>query len=283
MLRNKRYIGIYTYKDMEIKDGIPRIVSNELFEQVAERLEKNKKAPAHFKAKAEYLLTTKLFCGNCRNMMTGESGTSKTGRIYNYYKCNHARKKLCHKKPVKKDYIENFVVDECRALLTDENIEKITVEVMRISEQEQDKSNIKRIKKLITENGRKQGNILAAIAECDQDTVRKPLYGHLAALEEERIQLEQQLSEEQLSHMSITKDEIKFFLNHLKKGNINDVKYRQTLINVFLNSVYLYDDKLTLVFNSSSHPTTIEIDLLDEIEANNKDYESSYLVSNAPS
>ena len=232
MLRNKRYIGIYTYKDMEIKDGIPRIVSNELFEQVAERLEKNKKAPAHFKAKAEYLLTTKLFCGYCKEMMTGESGTSKTGKMYNYYKCNRARKKECHKKPVPKDFIENFVVGECRALLTDENIEKITVEVMRINEQEQDKSNIKRIKKKITENGRKQGNILAAIAECEQENVRKPLYGHLAALEEERGRLEQQLSVEQLSHVSLTEDEIKFFLSHLRNGNINDEKYRQTLVNL---------------------------------------------------
>ncbi len=282
MLRNKRYIGIYTYKDMEVKDGIPRIISDELFEKVAERLGKNKQAPARSKAKAQYLLTTKLFCGHCNEMMTGESGTSKTGRIYNYYKCNHARKKLCHKKTVKKDYIENLVIDECRTLLTDENIEKITVEVMKISEQEKDKSHIKLLTKQLKENERKRNNVVTAIAECDLEAVRKTLYEHIPVLEEERKHLEMQLSTEQLSRVSLTEPEIKFFLSHLKNGNMNDEKYRQTLVNVFINSIYLYDDKMTLIFNSSNYPANIEVDLLGEVEANNKDYESSFLVSNAP-
>ena len=44
-------------------------------------------------------------------MMTGTSGTSKTGKIHNYYKCNNAiYKKSCDKKTVKKDLIERFVV-----------------------------------------------------------------------------------------------------------------------------------------------------------------------------
>jgi DNA invertase Pin-like site-specific DNA recombinase len=282
MLRNKRYIGIYTYKDTETKDGIPRIVSDEVFNQVAERLAINKKAPARAKAKVAYVLTTKLFCGYCRNMMTGESGTSKTGKLYHYYKCNHARKKLCHKKPVHKDFIENFVVNECRALLTDDNIEEITVEVMRINEQEQDQSTIKRLKKSLSENERKRANMLAAIAECDIDSVRKLLYEHMATLENERLRLEQQLSIEQLSAVSMTKDEITFFLSHLRNGNINDEKYRQILVNVFLNSVYLYDDKLTLIFNTSHYPASVEVDLLNEIEAQNKDFESSFLELNAP-
>lgn len=46
MLKNKRYIGIYTYKGTEIPDGMPRIISDELFEKVAEIMAKNKKAPA---------------------------------------------------------------------------------------------------------------------------------------------------------------------------------------------------------------------------------------------
>ena len=63
MLKNKRYIGIYTYKGTENPGGIPRIISDELFNKVAEIMKKNKKAPARARAKVEYLLTTKLFCG----------------------------------------------------------------------------------------------------------------------------------------------------------------------------------------------------------------------------
>ena len=83
MLHNRKYIGEYKYRNIIHKNGIPAIVPIELFEKVQKRLAKNKKAPARYKAKEEnYLLTTKLFCGKCGAFMVGESGTSKTGRIY---------------------------------------------------------------------------------------------------------------------------------------------------------------------------------------------------------
>ena len=58
ILSNKRYIGTYTYKDTEIPNGIPRIVSDELFNKVQVVLKKNKKAPARARAREEYLGST---------------------------------------------------------------------------------------------------------------------------------------------------------------------------------------------------------------------------------
>lgn len=46
MLRNRRYIGEYIYRDTVVPGGIPVIIPQELFDRVQERLEKNKKAPA---------------------------------------------------------------------------------------------------------------------------------------------------------------------------------------------------------------------------------------------
>ena len=60
-----------------------------------------------------FVLTTKLFCGKCGSMMAGESGTSKSGAKYYYYKCSKAknkRKGCCDLKPIRKDAIERFVV-----------------------------------------------------------------------------------------------------------------------------------------------------------------------------
>ena len=66
ILGNKRYIGTYTYKDTEIAGGIPRIISDELFNKVQEVLKKNKKAPARARAKEEYLLTDRKSVGRER-------------------------------------------------------------------------------------------------------------------------------------------------------------------------------------------------------------------------
>lgn len=78
-----------------IPDGIPAIIQRDLFERVQQRRVGNKKAPSRTKADEEYLLTTKLFCGDCGRLMVGESGTSGTnGAKYCYYKCGGAKRRL---------------------------------------------------------------------------------------------------------------------------------------------------------------------------------------------
>ena len=64
ILKNRRYIGEYSYRDIVIPNGIPAIVPQDLFDRVQEKIEKNKKAPARAKTEVDYLLTTKLYCGH---------------------------------------------------------------------------------------------------------------------------------------------------------------------------------------------------------------------------
>ena len=104
---------------------MPRIIEDELFERVQHILDRNKKAPARSRGREEYLLTTKLFCGYCREMMTGYGGTGKSGKAYHYYACNNFKRRKCKKKVIGKEKIEDHVVLECRKLLTDSNIERI--------------------------------------------------------------------------------------------------------------------------------------------------------------
>ena len=65
LLKNRRYIGEYSYRDVVVPDGIPAIVPMDLFDSVQVRMTKNKKAPARHKAVDDYILTTKLHCGKC--------------------------------------------------------------------------------------------------------------------------------------------------------------------------------------------------------------------------
>ena len=273
MLQNKRYIGIFTYKGKEYPGKIPRIISDELFERVTEIMNKNRKSPASAKAKEEYLLTTKLFCGHCKAMMTGICGTAKAGKVYHYYICNGAKKKICNKKTVRKDYIEDLVIKECYKLLTDKNIERIAKAVVAVCEAGQDTTNLKSLKLSLTKNEKKHKNLMNAIMECDIESVRKSLYLEVAPLEEEHLRLEKEIALEQKNHPVLTIPKVKFFLTQLKNGNINDIKYRKTLISVFINRIYLYDDKITIIFNSGDKTVTINDILLSEIEKEHKQNE----------
>ena len=266
ILKNKRYIGIYTYKGNEIHDGMPRIIYDELFNKVSEIMEKNKKAPARSKAKVEYLLTTKLFCGHCKEMMTGYSSTGKKGKIYNYYICNGRKAKKCDKKLVSKDYIEDLVVSCCRKLLTPSNIERIAKEVSSICENERDTSNLRYLQKRLTDIQRKRENGLESVLETENKRLREDIYKKIEQLDIEIEQIKEEISNEEAPLPSLTEPKIRFFLTALKKGNINDIKYRKMLIKIFINKIFLYDDRITITFNSGDDTITINDRLLSELE-----------------
>ena len=140
MLHNRKYIGEYRFRDVVVTNGIPAIVSRDLFDRdrVQERMASNRKTPAKHKAQEEYLLTTKLFCGKCKCMMAGESGTSQNETTYRYYKCPGVKyHRGCDKKTVRKDWIEDRVIQQIKAVIFDDDlIEKLADMVIKVQEQE---------------------------------------------------------------------------------------------------------------------------------------------------
>lgn len=267
LLKNKKYIGTYTYNGTEVANAIPRIISDDLFEKVQERLNMNKKAPARSKSKAEYLLTTKLFCGHCKEMMTGMSGKGKLGKVYNYYNCKGRQAKKCNKKMVDKNRIEDLVIKKCLEQLTDSNIQAIAKEVVAICESEKDTSTLKHLKTQLSKNEKKQANAMEAVIECEHKSIRDQLYDKILVLEKEHKELEKEIAKEEALYPKLTIPQIKFFLTSLKDGDINDIKYRRILIKVFINKIFLYDDKITIIFNTSDSPVTVHEELVDEIES----------------
>ena len=52
----------------------------------------------------------------------------------------------------------------------------------------------------------------------------------------------------------------------LQKSNFDDPLNRRAVINIFLNKIYLYDDKFRLVLNGRGQPVEIDNIMLDEID-----------------
>ena len=263
LLRNKRYIGYYIYKDTETPGGMPRIIEDELFERVQHILERNKKAPARSRGREEYLLTTKLFCGYCREMMTGYGGTGKSGKAYHYYACNNFKRRKCKKKVVRKEKIEDRVVLECRKLLTDRNIERIAAAVADVCKTDQDTSAIKRIKAAIQEADTAIENLWKAL---ERGQAVDMITERIEKRKQEKAELQGQLAVEMGKQVTLTAPQVRSFLYALKCGDIDDENTRRGIINIFLRAVYLYDDRMTLFFNGGERPIILDDVLLDEIE-----------------
>ena len=257
MLSNRRYIGEYSFREIVVPDGIPAIVSLDLFERVQERLAKNKKAPARAKAEEAYLLATKIFCGHCGTSMNGESGKSHNGTIHRYYKCHAVKKKLndCKKKSVKKEWIEDLVVKETMAMLMDDDaIEAIVSMLMRI--QDEDNTDLPMYEKQLRETETAIENAVNAILG---GMVSKTLQTKLTQLESAKEELEKRIAEEKLEKPKIPEDFMRFWLHRFRKLDTTKESHRQMLIDTFINAVFVHDDKLLLTFNFKDGTRTITL------------------------
>ena len=279
ILMNKRYTGVYMFNGSEVKNGLPRIIDDSLFEKVNQIIQKNKKAPARSRAKDEYLLTTKMYCGVCGEMMIGVSGTSKTGKTHKYYICKNARKRQCEKDVVKKDFIEDLVVHEARRILSKKNIASIAKEVVRMSKVSQESSILAGLERRHSDNQKSIKNLMSAIEMGNiTDIITKRIY----EINVEQAELEKQIVEERKGRVVLTLHDVEFFLNQLKLGRMNDIKYRKALINTFVSTIYAYDDKIVIVFNTGDRTTKLTEEVQNSVEILMSEYTSSTMNSSAP-
>ena len=254
MLRNRKYIGEYKYRDIVNPNGIPAIVSQDLFDRVQERMASNKKAPAKHKAEDEYLLTTKLFCGKCQCFMVGESGTSHTGFVHRYYKCvsvkNH---KGCDKKSVQKDFIENLVIEQIKKLIfDDELIEKLTDTVMEL--QGKENTALPLLRKQYADTQKAIDNMLNAI---QQGILTPSTKERLESLEEKKSELSTQIIKEEMTKPTLTREQVLFWFHRFRKLDTTKLEHRRRLIDSFVNAVFVYDDRITFTFNYKDGTKTI--------------------------
>ena len=254
MLKNRRYIGELKFRDVVVPDAIPPIVPLELFDDVQEKIAKNKKAPARRKAEDDYLLTTKLHCGCCGALMFGESGTSRTGEVHRYYKCATVKKKKgCKKKTVRKQWLEDLVVNQTMQLVRDDAaMESIIAKVMEL--QDRENTNLPLYEKQLRDAESGIQNMLNAIQAGILTSSTKE---RLEQLEETKRELEARIAEEKLAKPKIKEEFIRFWLMRFRKLDMSLKDQRQALVDTFINSIYLYDDKVLIAFNYKEGTQTI--------------------------
>ena len=254
MLKNRRYIGELKFRDVVVPDAVPPIIPLELFEDVREKIAKNKKAPARRKAEDDYLLTTKLYCGKCGALMFGESGVSHTRKMYTYYKCAAAKKKkTCDKKAVRKQWLEDLVVNETMKLVEDDaSMNAIIAKVMEL--QNQESTDLPIYEKQLKETEVGITNMLNAI---QMGILTSSTKERLEALEEQRKELQARIAEERLAKPKMKEEFVRFWLLRFRKLDMTQPEQRQALVDTFINAIYLYDDKVLITFNYKEGTETV--------------------------
>lgn len=272
MLSNEKYTGTYVYGDIRVEGGMPAMVPVEIFEQVRERLVDNKKRSSKFRAKTDYILSGKLFCGECGEAMTGFSGVGRNGVVHYYYRCNGVQKKNgCHKHHEKKEQIETEVCRIAKQAFEGMDKRRTAEELHELYIQAVAVKSLPAVEQDIADTHKQISNLTRAIAESGGN---KFIYDKLSELTERMQQLEDE--HEVTSRMAEnvpSVEQLMIMIDDIMNVDINTPEGRKTFIDVMIAKVYAYDDKLTIIFNDKER--TAKDITLSEIEKASADCLSS--------
>lgn len=268
ILSNERYMGTYLFKDIiRQENAIPAIVSKEQFESAQRMKERNRKMPSSRWSYSKYLLTSKLFCGECGSPMVGKSGYGKQKVKYNYYTCLKHVKKECRKKSVRQDILEKIVIDEIMSVLSDPDTFDYIVELIWKYRKESDRLSDE-IENITHNLNKTEEAIANLVKSVEQGMPYSLVQSRMQELTDEKAIYTRLLGEKQASQKSeLTKDEIREFYGQFvnTSHHTDDLFFTENkkIVDCLINSVYLYDDRVVVSLNCCDEvrPCVIEQEL----------------------
>ena len=243
MLRNEKYSGVYRYGGEVYTDMYPQIVPPETYKKVRALLLKNK----HGKQSTTtvYLLRHKLYCGYCGSTIVADGGTGRNGEVQHYYKCTGRRKKNGCKQPVvRKELLENFVVESSiNFLMNQDNIDMLIDSLVK----EQDSMSETNMFLSMFEKEKRQAE---TALENLMKAVEQGLYSNSTAKRIRELESRIAILDESIS-IEKNKTCFKIEENEMREFFAAALKHKpQLLIYYLIDKIVLYEDKIEIFFNS---------------------------------
>ena len=172
----------------------------------------------------------------------------------------------CHKKPVRKEWIEDLVVSETMKMVMDDKVVEAIVSML-MDLQDRENTNLPLYEQQLREVDTAIQNLLNAI---QQGILTKSTKGRLEELEAMKEELETKIACEKLAKPKVSTEFMIFWLHRFRKLDVQQKSHRKMLIDTFINAIFLYDDKMVITFNYNERTTTITFDDLKSALADQK-------------
>lgn len=250
-MSNRKYIGEFEHEGVVYTNIYPPIIDKETFNKVQQRLARRQHAPAALKAREEYILQGKAFCGHCGARMVGVSGTGKLGTKYHYYACGEAYKNhTCNKHTEKKEMLEQLIVElTLEYVLEPKRMVFIADRVMELYRNEFNEENIHALERRVAALEEEIEKAVSAFIDADSK-IRKNLNERVNDLDEQKLELLNDIDGlRAASRITVTKEHFIAWLKTFEGGNPADKDFQRRVVDALINSVYVYDDKFIVYFN----------------------------------
>lgn len=254
ILTNRSYIGEYSWGKFTTPGGMPRIISDELFERVRLRLAANQHGGKGAKRKldpeapiADYWLSGHLFCGKCGESMQGISGTGKTNLIHFYYSCKGHRQHRCDARNKPKALVERIVLHALDEIVHDP-VYRLAIADACYARYLRDVDDGGAMEDAIKAQLHDTETALANIMRAIEAGIFNATTGkRMEELEATRDRLEDALRLEQAKkRCQLTPHVILKYLDSLD-GNLSDPQARDRLLDEYVSRVLVDDKKVTVV------------------------------------
>lgn len=269
ILRNEKYRGVYIFNRsaaksdgkrnhhkskgsdevIRIEDGLPRIIPDELWERVQERMSSNRKGATS--AKEVYLLSGLIFCGDCGGAMTGNRRPGGTKGIYVSYECStRKRTKQCNLRSVAKHVVEGMVLDYLEQdFFSAAGRERLTQRILQHSSQnsEQVDRDIKALTAQLHGVQVEINNLVNAIA---QGMFQPSMKERLDSLEARKADLSIRVEEAKLQSVkfSLAPEQINLYLVQYADVKAKSPDVQKRIIQAFIQKVVvLSSDEIDIV------------------------------------
>ena len=258
IIRNSKYMGVVVSNGQTYKNVVPAIVDKQTFTICNKIMDNQRHRQKAVQGHSPYVLSGKLFCGNCGTLMTAETGTSKTGSVYRYYKCFNRKhnKCQCSKLNISKEKMEDLVFGKTVEYVLQPNIiDKLAIAVtgkfneglhksdaLALLEQEQ-----KSVQKAID-------GFPSAIA---MGVVTKSTKDKLLDLEHQNYELQNKIALEKSRQIPpLEYEQVKAFLTYFAKKQYKNDEEKNEFFNSFIYRVVLFDDCVYIFYNTSPQTPT---------------------------
>ena len=238
-LGNEKYVSVLQCDGARNENAIPPLVERSLWEKCQQQ--RKKRAHNRYRKRHTddaYWLSGKLFCEECGGLLRGEAGTSSTGKVYSYYKCENAKNHKCHMKPIPKEELEEEVASDLLAILSETRFAKPIANAI-CEMQGKGSPALESIQKRLTQVDKEIANVMTAIK---MGIITESTKAELLKLETEKKELEKRKDEESLGQRRFTREQIEMALKVLAGKSIADVRQRRALLETFVDKIVIGKD-----------------------------------------
>lgn len=270
ILMNEKYTGTYVYgrradgktldkinpdeKIIRIPDAHPRIISPDVFKVIQEKMKSETKGAGPRMRKEVYLLTGKLFCGECGSAYTGigyMTGKNRENKYYQYGCVGRKKNKSCSNKSIRKDQIEEYVLQKLKdEVFTDQNIEALVDKLMDVVENYNEgyETELKAVKSKITQLESKANKVWDVFFEDQMDKVT--LNKKISEINEDiKFYKEKLILMETKNFTGTDREKLRNYLLASKfKVESGDPVQQRKVIESFVGKIFIYNDRIEATF-----------------------------------